>query len=97
MTGHEVTSMATQTISASEFKAKCLEILDRLRDHSLDRVVVTKRGRPVAVVTPPEVDAKDVRELRGFLRGTVVVPKGVDLTEPLLDEPFDSQDGVLHG
>lgn len=89
--------MTTQTISASEFKAKCLDILDRLSDHRLDRVVVTKRGRPVAVLTPPEVEAKDVRQLYGFMRGTVLVPEEVDLTEPVLDEPFGAEEGELHG
>ena len=39
----------TQTITATEFKAKCLEILDHLGPHG---IIVTKRGRPVAWVLP---------------------------------------------
>lgn len=42
-----------RTISATEFKAKCLELMDMLADRRLDRVVVTKRGRTVAVMQPP--------------------------------------------
>jgi hypothetical protein len=45
---------------------------------------------------PPE-DARDaVRELHGFLRGSVLIPAGIDLTAPILDEQFDAADGKLH-
>ena len=43
--------MKDSTICASEFKAKCLAILDRVEARG-GRVVITKRGRPVAVVVP---------------------------------------------
>ena len=43
----------TLEIAASEFKAKCLALMDRLAARKLSRIVVTKRGRPVAVLTPP--------------------------------------------
>jgi prevent-host-death family protein len=86
----------TQTISASEFKAKCLDILDRLAGHELDRVVITKRGKPVAVLTPPEQQADAVRSLYGFMRGSVVIADDVDLTAPILDEPLDAEEGILH-
>lgn len=90
--------MATsQTISASEFKAKCLQILDRLGTRKLDRVVITKRGKPVAVLTPPEADAVAVHGIHGFMRGSVTVPQGLDLTAPALDEPFGAESGALHG
>jgi prevent-host-death family protein len=46
---------ATNTIGAAEFKAHCLEILDRLSTRELSRVTITKRGRPVAVLVPPVV------------------------------------------
>ena len=83
----------TQTISASEFKAKCLNILDRLDKHELDRVIITKRGRTVAVLTPPETVVQD---LYGSMRGSVIIPEGFDLTEPVFDEPFDAAEGILH-
>ena len=47
----------SKTVSASEFKAKCLNILDRVRTREFDRVVVTKRGVPVAVLVPPAAAA----------------------------------------
>ncbi len=87
----------TSTISASEFKAKCLDIFDRLASHELERVVVTKRGRIVAVLTPPEDDAASIRQIHGFMRGSVVIPAGFDLTAPVLDEPVLAEQGSLHG
>lgn len=36
-------------LTATEFKAKCLKLLDHLDSHGL---LVTKRGRPVARVIP---------------------------------------------
>ena len=39
----------TKTISASEFKAKCLQIFDHL---GADGIIVEKRGKPVAKVIP---------------------------------------------
>ena len=36
-----------RTMSASEFKAKCLAVLDEVGESGV-RVVVTKRGKPVA-------------------------------------------------
>ena len=38
-----------KTISASEFKAKCLRILDRLDPQGL---LITKRGQPIARIIP---------------------------------------------
>jgi prevent-host-death family protein len=38
-----------KTLTVTEFKARCLRILDELDPHG---IVVTKRGRPVAKVVP---------------------------------------------
>jgi antitoxin (DNA-binding transcriptional repressor) of toxin-antitoxin stability system len=87
---------ATETISASEFKAKCLKILDRLAKHELDRVTITKRGKAVGVLTVAPPEAKAVLDIYGFMRGSVIIPEGFDLTEPVLDEPLDAELGILH-
>lgn len=86
----------TQTISASEFKAKCLNILDKLANHELDRVVITKRGQTVGILLPPQPEPKTVADLHGCMRGSVIIPEGFDLTEPVLDEPFDAEQGIFH-
>jgi prevent-host-death family protein len=41
--------MATRIVGATEFKAKCLAILDEVEQHG-QPVTITKRGRPVAVL-----------------------------------------------
>jgi prevent-host-death family protein len=86
----------SRTVSASEFKAKCLDILDRVSRREFERVVITKRGTPVAVLVPPSAAAAEVERLHGFLRGSVVIPAEIDLTLPVADEPFDADRGELH-
>ena len=86
-----------QIVSASEFKAKCLDILDRIRSRELERVVITKRGVPVAVLVPPPTQAGEVECLHGFLQGSVVIPPEVDLTAPVAEEPFAADAGEMHG
>lgn len=49
-----------RTISATQFKARCLALLDEVAD-SGEALVVTKRGKPVARIEP----AKPPPSLRG--------------------------------
>ena len=44
----------SETINATEFKATCLDILDRIKRRELERMAVTKRGRVVAILVRPE-------------------------------------------
>ena len=81
------------TITATEFKAKCLAIFDQLDRRRLSRVVVTRRGRPVAELIPP---TKEVPSLRGSMKGTVTFVPGVDLTEPVFDGKIDAEEGILY-
>jgi len=82
-----------RSYTATEFKAKCLDILDRLAAHKLTRVTITKRGKVVAVLTPPEDSESAIRQLHGCLRGSVIAPAGFDFTAPVLDEPLSAEDG----
>jgi prevent-host-death family protein len=45
--------MAERSIPASQFKAKCLALLDEVAE-TRQPLVVTKRGKPVARVVPTE-------------------------------------------
>ena len=55
-------------LSASEFKATCLAILDRVHETG-EPVTITKRGRVVARLVPAgEVDHQPWRRLRGTAR-----------------------------
>jgi prevent-host-death family protein len=85
----------SQILSASEFKAKCLEILDRVGRHELAQVVITKRGVAVAVLVPPPA-AVEVERLHGFLRGSFVIPPDIDLTAPVADEALAADEGEIH-
>ena len=38
-----------QTIKASEFKAKCLALMDQVKDTG-DEIVITKNGKPVSIL-----------------------------------------------
>ena len=55
-------------INATEFKAKCLKILDELGSQG---VVITKRGHPVAKLIP--LHEVDNAKLIGSMKGKVVV------------------------
>ena len=67
-----------KTMSAADFKAKCLEVLDTVARTS--ESVVTKRGRPVARVVPMvNKPVRLVGALKGRVRsvGDIVQPLGI--------------------
>ena len=86
----------TLQIAASEFKAKCLDLMDKLAARKLSRIVVTKHGRPVAVLSPPPTPEEAADALFGCLKGQIVAPTDFDFTKPVLDEPLDAAEGILH-
>ena len=55
-----------KTISAGEFKARCLSLMDDVRS-TREPVVITKRGKPVAKLVPADSGKKD--EFIGRLEG----------------------------
>ena len=57
--------MADRTVGASEFKAKCLALLDQVAERKIS-LLVTKRGRPVARIVP--VDTNGRKPLKGSVR-----------------------------
>lgn len=58
--------MKHQIVSATEFKAKCLALMDQIAEEG-GTVTVTKRGRPVATVGP--VKKKPFKSSAGILAG----------------------------
>lgn len=58
---------STQPVGAAEFKARCLELFDRVRDQGAE-YVVTKHGKPVARVVPA---AAPGRSLHGAFAGRI--------------------------
>ena len=83
------------TIGASEFKATCLELFDRVASGELERVVITKRGRTVGVLHPPK-PAPAPEAAFGCMRGSVIVQPDYDLTDPTELDDFDADLGALH-
>ena len=72
-----------KTMSAAEFKAKCLDVLDQVAARH-ETVVVTKRGKPVAQVVPI---VKRPKQLWGAMKGEIEI-RG-DIVTPL-DVPWEA-------
>ncbi len=72
-----------KTINASDFKARCLAILDDVHE-SGERVVILKRGRPVAVLVCPSDQDRGCAQAE--LDGTVEVIG--DVVNPVLPEEY---------
>lgn len=81
---------AVLEIGVSEFKAKCLAIFKDLETHRLEKVVVTRRGKPVAHLT---ASAERVPSPYGCLAGRAIVPPDLDLTEPIFEGEMEAESG----
>lgn len=67
-----------ETIAISEFKARCLAILEKVR-RTGQPVIITRRGEPVAEVSPPSPTARQERWLgsaagSGRIIGDLIAP-----------------------
>lgn len=71
-------------VGATEFKARCLELIRAVHDRRLNALIITKRGKPVARVLPP---AEEARAFYGCLRGQAKIHG--DLTAPV-DADWDA-------
>lgn len=76
-----------ETIDASDFKARCLAILDHVQATG-ERVVILKRGRPVAELLPASRPHDEHAQFE--LQGTVIVIG--DIVEPAV--PEEDWDGL---
>ncbi len=61
-------------VAATEFKAKCLELMDRVAERS-ESFVITKRGKPVARLVPVEEKAQE--SIVGALRGVAAETRDI--------------------
>ena len=69
-------------IPAGEFKAKCLQLMDRVA-RSREPIVITKRGKPVAKLVPPD-ELEPRAPLFGYMAGTAEI-RGDIVNMPHLD------------
>ena len=60
-----------ETIAVSAFKPRSLELIERVASGRVRRLVLTKRGRPVAAVVPKREEQYNPAELGGALRGLI--------------------------
>ena len=85
--GSSKTAGGPKTIKASEFKAKCLKLMDEVAE-SGEEIVITKNGRPVSRLTPYR---KKPKTLFGIDRGRIEVLG--DIGEPV-DVTWEAEAGT---
>ncbi|MBI4902780.1 MAG: type II toxin-antitoxin system Phd/YefM family antitoxin [Acidobacteria bacterium] len=67
-----------EQVNASEFKARCLRLLERVRQTG-EPIEILKNGEPLAIVSPPPPRRR--KRVLGAMRNTLKGPV-VDLIEP---------------
>lgn len=75
-----------ETINATDFKARCLAILDQIQKTG-ERLVILKRGRPVAELSPATGAVGKYPQME--LMGTVTV-EGDVIAPAAPEEDWDS-------
>lgn len=66
--------MSEVQIKASEFKAKCLKLMDEINETG-DVLVITKNGKPVARLVPERSEVPFGRNLGGIrILGDIIEP-----------------------
>jgi prevent-host-death family protein len=78
--------MEPRTIAAGEFKAKCLALMDEVRDKRTP-VVITKNGKPVAKLVPVPMTGED--PIFGFFKGKLNVVG--DVISPIYTDEENEQ------
>ena len=68
-TGTDQADATPAVIKASEFKAKCLQLMDRVANTG-EQIVITKNGRPVSRLVPYRTKP---RTLFGIDRGMIKI------------------------
>jgi prevent-host-death family protein len=67
--------MKTKVVNATEFKAKCLALIDEVQERG-ETITITRRGQPVAVLGPAKKNAwkspKDSLAGKGRIVGDIV-------------------------
>ena len=71
-----------ETISISKFKATCLRLLDNVKKIGKS-ILVTRKGEPIALVTPPPPPPKPDQWL-GCMKGSIAITG--DIVSPVLEE-----------
>ena len=83
-------SEAVLEINVTDFKAKCLALFKELEARRYDKVVVTRRGRPIAQLTSA---VSEIPDPYGCLAGRAIIPPDLDLTSPILEDVPEAESG----
>ena len=75
------TKKVIREVAISEFKAKCLGLLDQV-NKTKKPLRVTRRGKPIADVIPPAVETED-RSWMGSLASVTEITG--DIVSPVID------------
>lgn len=71
-----------ESLSVSKFKSTCLAVLEDINKQK-KRVIITKRGKPIAEVIPFETDLEDIS-----LKDTVTFIG--DIVSPVAEEDWEA-------
>ena len=77
-------------ISATEFKATCLELMDRVQQTG-EEITITKHGKPLAKLAPIEPAHKAPADLFGCAKARVTIVG--DIIGPVEDLVWDGDEG----
>lgn len=77
-------------ISATEFKATCLELMDRVQQTG-EEITITKHGKPLAKLAPIEPAHKTPADLFGCAKARVTIVG--DIIGPVEDLVWDADEG----
>jgi len=78
------TPQSPREIPAGEFKAKCLALMDRVRERR-EEYVITKHGKAVAKLVPMDEPAPP--SLFGCMKGTVI--EYGDIISPVAEDDWE--------
>ena len=76
-----------ETFSVSQFKARCLAVIERIR-RTGETIVITKKGKPVAQVSPAPPPEPRAGRAFGCMAGTA--SECADIVEPLGAEGWEA-------
>ncbi len=60
---------------AAQFKARCLKVMDEVQN-TREPVTITKKGKPVAKLVPPDTQPRDIF---GCLKGVIEIVGDIEL------------------
>ena len=78
MAANDVSAAGSRIVEASEFKAKCLELMDELAENG-GEIVITQNGRPVSRLVPYRQKPRSlfgIHKDRIRILGDVITPAG---------------------